>query len=402
MKNQLNRSYLFLLSLAALLIMQSSCVTPEKLSLQGDYDGAIHLAVKKLKKKKQNDKYILSLEEAFLKATRRDNTRIKNLKLEGLPESWVEINKLYKTIGRRQSLIQPLLPLFISSQGREADFEYINVSEGEVQSKEKAAEYLYARGKQLLDRAKKGDKLAAREAYAEFRKTKEYYKDYRDREDLMNEASNLGMNRILFKMENISGAILPRGFEQEMLRMTIDDLNRNWKQYYLEDNGTTKFDYSVTANFTRVSVSPERVAEREYVDEKEIEDGFDYVLDGNGNVLKDTLGNDIKIPKTKIIRVSVLEIHQTKSAIVSGRMDYRDLSNNELIKTIPLTTEAIFDHYSATFRGDKRALSKDSRNRLGNQPLPFPTDPDMVMMAAEELKPMIRQMLVEYKELLEY
>ena len=41
---------------------------------------------------------------------------------------------------------------------------------------------------------------------------------------------------------------------------------------------------------TNIEVSPEQIKEREYEDTKEIEDGFEYVLDGNGNVAKDSSG----------------------------------------------------------------------------------------------------------------
>ncbi len=43
--------------------------------------------------------------------------------------------------------------------------------------------------------------------------------------------------------------------------------------------------------------------------------------------------------------------------------------------------------------GDQRALSKDSRARIGNRPLPFPPDSDMLMQAADRLKPNIRDEL---------
>jgi hypothetical protein len=43
-------------------------------------------------------------------------------------------------------------------------------------------------------------------------------------------------------------------------------------------------------------VSPERISERNYIDEKEITDGEEYVLDANGNVAKDTWVTTLPAP----------------------------------------------------------------------------------------------------------
>ena len=51
-----------------------------------------------------------------------------------------------------------------------------------------------------------------------------------------------------------------------------------------------------------------------YKGEKNIKDGFTYVLDTNGNVMKDSLGNDIKVDKIVKISAKKIEFEQTKSA----------------------------------------------------------------------------------------
>jgi len=377
--------------LAIISLVLASCASPMKLVETGNYDQAIELAVKKLAgKKTKKTKYVMALEDAFYKTTTRDMAFADQLKKEGRPENWQKINDIYKKIRRRQDKIKPLLPL-IDKDGIKADFRFVKVEGLELESKEKAATFLYEDARRLLTLAKEGDKMAAREAYTQLEKIKRYYTSFRDRTQLMNLAQELGTSYILFQMTNNAPVVLPLGFEREITRMSVNDLNSRWKEYHTRQQSEIEYDYKVVMNITAIQVSPGVVQERQYVDDREIEDGFDYVLDENGNVKKDTSGNDIKVPRIVVIRAEVLETYQNKAANVSGQLEYIDLRQNQIINTDRIAVEAIFENYAATFRGDDRALSKESKQRIGNRPLPFPENEDLLFTAAEELKPVIKE-----------
>lgn len=377
--------------LAIISLVLASCASPMKLVETGNYDQAIELAVKKLAgKKTKKTKYVMALEDAFYKTTTRDMAFADQLKKEGRPENWQKINDIYKKIRRRQDKIKPLLPL-IDKDGIKADFRFVKVEGLELESKEKAATFLYEDARRLLTLAKEGDKMAAREAYTQLEKIKRYYTSFRDRTQLMNLAQELGTSYILFQMTNNAPVVLPLGFEREITRMSVNDLNSRWKEYHTRQQSEIEYDYKVVMNITAIQVSPGVVQERQYVDDREIEDGFDYVLDENGNVKKDTSGNDIKVPRIVVIRAEVLETYQNKAANVSGQLEYIDLRQNQIINTDRIAVEAIFENYAATFRGDDRALSKESKQRIGNRPLPFPENEDLLFTAAEQLKPVIKE-----------
>lgn len=70
------------------------------------------------------------------------------------------------------------------------------------------------------------------------------------------------------------------------------------------------YDYEIKLCIIDIVISFEVVREREYVDSCNIQDGFEYVLDECGNVVKDLLGNDIIVFCEVIIEVWVLEILQ--------------------------------------------------------------------------------------------
>ena len=301
-----------LLTIAAALLffgVFQACTSPQELVESGNYDQAIEMAVRKLAgKKNKKVKYVQALEDAFAKITDQDMRLADRLKSEGRPENWSKINDVYRRIRYRQELIEPLLPL-IDKEGIKANFRFVRVDDLELESKEKAAEYQYNRGKQLIAESKTtGDKLVARQAYAELEKISRYYNNYRDRNQLMDQALDLGTTYVVFHMNNRSNTVIPREMEQELLRFGVQDLNSQWRVFHTNPQPGVAYDYKVEMNLNRLDVGPEVVKEREYVDSKEIEDGFDYVLDVRGNVKKDTAGNDIKVPRNVLVKARVSEV----------------------------------------------------------------------------------------------
>jgi hypothetical protein len=372
------------------LTLFSSCQTAVKMVERGNYDQAITYTVKKIAgKKKKKEKFVSPLADAFNRANARDLRTIKNLKRNGNPESWDKIAALYKGIQKRQNKVAPLMPIY-DENGTEASLNMVEVSNFMEESKKKAAEYHYVLAKKLLTDAANGNRFAAREAYERLEKTEQYYRNYKDKNTLQKRALDLGTTYVLLTMKNNSRTILPRGFEREITDLTTRDMNSRWKVYHAQPKTGLTYDYNIIMNLRNIEVSPSLVKEREYVDDKEIEDGWDYVLDSNGNVLKDTLGNDVKIPRKVIIKARVLETFQQKEARVAGVLEFYDNHTKEVIRRENITADAIFENYASTFQGDRRALSADSKKRIGNRPLPFPTDVDLLLNAADALKPTIK------------
>jgi hypothetical protein len=388
-----------LIALAALLIF-SACTRPEKFLERGDYAGAITASIKKLSgKKKKKVKHVKALEEAFARATNLDMRSIMVLEKEKRDENWVEINRIHRRIQMRQRMIEPLLPLY-ASDGYKADFKFVKIEDLELDSKKKAADYYYSEGKRLLSEAERGDKSAARKAYAHFEDIQHYYTSYLDEDKLKKRAKELGTVYVLFKIENDSRTILPRDFEREIKRISVRDLDSNWKTVHLNPEAKYNYDYTVVLRLTDIAVSPDLVKEREYIDDKTIEEGWEYVLDKNGNVRKDSAGNDIKIPKKALIKARVFESYQRKEAHVGGRLEFFDNTDREIVHTEQLSVDALFENYAARFDGDKRALTEDSKRKIGNQPRPFPTSEMLILQAADLLKPIVKEKISRSRTLI--
>lgn len=379
--------------LAMLLVGFSACAGPQKMLERGNYDDAIRLAVKKLSGKKKKTKYVLALEEAFFRANQRDLEAAERLKGDGRPENWERIHQLYARIDDRQQKIAPLLPL-LDEYGVEANIRLIDVADYMREASRKAAEYLYARAQQHLEAASEGDRLAAREAYDLLRRTKYYFSGaYRDRDRLLEQSRELGTTHIALQVHNESQTLLPAGFEQEMLAFNARDLDSQWRRFHLRPQADLHYDYHVDIRLVHAEVSPSLVQERNYEQAKTIQDGFEYVLDERGNVMKDSLGNDIKIPKEIEVRAQVLETYQQKAATLQARIEIFDGQHRQLINSRPVTAEALFENVSAAFRGDERALSQKVRELLHGRIQPFPSDAQLLFDAAVHLRPEVRRTL---------
>ncbi|MCH8904402.1 MAG: hypothetical protein IIA45_10865 [Bacteroidetes bacterium] len=393
--NQSCKPLVFILLLAFV----TSCNKAMKSLNSGDYDFAINKSVRKLVKNPHKEKYIVILEQAFARANQRDNERIEFLKKEGVPENWPKVFDTYSRMNSRQSKVRPLTPLYIESEARDAVFVFVNIDDEIIQAKNNAAEFLYANGIKLLER---GDRMSAREAYAAFVQVKALFSVYRDVDAKIIEAKFAGTNKVLFDMVNATGIPLPPTFERELTKISLHELNTQWINYYTNYDSTMFYDYTIVVNMLVIDVGPEEVIEKQYTEEKEVEDGVEYVFDANGNVMKDTSGNDITVPKFKTLKAYITETHQKKIARISGSVDYYDNNSRQMLKSIPITADAIFEHHSAKVNGDLNALKPATKKIIKNKRIPFPLDFDLILQAGHTLNPLVKTAVWDNKNLIRY
>jgi len=387
--------------LSTVLFTLQSCVSAEKLVDSGRYDDAIALAQRKLSgKQRKNPKLVQAAEEAFRKVTAREMREIDRLKNSNDEGKWGRINAITRRIRDRQEALQPLLPL-TDKNGYTAQFRFVQVDGLEQESREKAAAFHYAEAGKLLQLARQGDKDAARTAYRELEETQRYFQRYENSNALKAEAHQLGITHILVSVQNNAPVVTPAEFDRYLTSINVADLNNFWQHYHIRETRRNNYDYEIKLRITDIVISPEVVREREYVDSRNIQDGFEYVLDERGNVAKDSLGNDITVPREVTIEAWVLETLQQKEAIVEGLVELRNLETGRLIRTAPLTANAMFENYASTFRGDKRALSTETRRRIGNSPVPFPSNEILILQAAEQLKPVLLDRILDCNRLVE-
>ncbi|CAM1348451.1 hypothetical protein [Tenacibaculum crassostreae] len=390
-----------LLSIFSVLVLAScsSVKTTEKAINSGNYEKAISLSVENLAKnktKEKNQPYVIMLQEAFAKATDRDLARISFLEKEQNPENLESIYNLYKRLNNRQERIKPLLPLRILSSGRNAQFDMVNYEDKIIESKENYASYLYENGVALLEDGR-SNKLNYRRAFDELRHLESVSPNYKDARNLIEEAHAKGTDFVFVSVRNRTNQIIPRRLENDLLAIDTYGLDDLWTQYHANKDRNIRYDFDLELDFRDISISPEQVREKEVIKEKQIKDGFKYLYDTNGNIVKDSLGNKIKVDKFKKVRCTFYQFTQFKSSRVTGVVKYIDNRTNQLLQKFPIQSEFVFEHVYADYDGDKRALEDSFISLLNQTSVPFPSNEQMVYDTGTDLKQKLKHIISRNK-----
>jgi uncharacterized protein YceK len=372
-----------------LTILLSGCGSSKKQLEKGNYDAAIQKAVKQLRKDKTDIKQIDILDQAYTVANKQDNERVRMLKAEAKANNWDEIYLVYKALSDRQSLVTTVLPL--NRNGSSLDFPYVDYIPEMVNAKRKAADFYYAHGSELM---KSGIKESYRQAFAEFVRAKEYVGDYEGIDSKIQESKIQGMSRVFISIQNTSILKFPKEFEDDLLALDLPRLNSEWVEYHTQSlNENAQYDYFINVIIRNVVVSPDQSIQRDSVIKRNIEDGFSYVLDKKGNVLRDSLGNDIKQKKYKAVQCALVETIQTKACRIDGDVEVIQTNPNKLVKKDPIGAQSNFENISSRAIGDLQALNADQLQRTKTSIVPFPNDIEMIMRCSQSLKLAIRGMI---------
>jgi len=276
----------------------------------------------------------------------------------------------------------------LNKNGKTIDFPYVDYMAEMLASKRKAADFYYAHGIELM---KSGIKESYRQAYYEFVRAKEYVGDYEGIDTRIQDSRNLGMSKVLVSIQNTSMIKFPKEFEQDMLALDLPALNSEWVEYHTQNlNDDVKYDYYVDVKIKNIAVSPDKTIQKDTVIKKEVEDGFTYVLDKKGNVMRDTLGNDIKVKKYKTLQCALVESVQLKACRIDGDVQVIQANPDKMLKKDPIGAESTFEHVSSRALGDIQALNASQLERTKTSPVPFPDDIEMVIRCSESLKMAIR------------
>ncbi|MFB0939057.1 MAG: hypothetical protein QMB29_08985 [Urechidicola sp.] len=385
-----------ILYLAAVSLL-ASCVGKKQIERQlhsGDYDRAISNALKKLennKDKKRKREFIVLLENAYVKVVDQDLNTIQHLKKDGNPEMYKRTFDIYQDLEARQNAIKAVLPLTIN--GRKIQFDFNDYSQEIVSYRSKVSSHLYEEVLTSIYSKRKSENRTAFRTLEYIDAINPNYKDIRELKDV---ARFQGTDFIIVSIENDTRQIIPRRLEEDLLNFDTYGLNKFWSEYHSNTQKDIEYDYAIELQLKNINVSPERINEREFVRKRQVVDGWKYKLDANGNVLKDSLGNDIKIDKIITVKCRYAEFNQTKSTQVVANVEFSDLKSKRLLESFPIASEFIFENLYAIARGDKRALNDQDRDILRNDRVYFPSDEEMVYETGEDLKLKLQDIINSY------
>lgn len=389
---------LLLLFIGITLLSCSSVKKTQEAINYGNFDNAISISLKNLREnkfKKGNQPYIIMLEEAYAKANERDLRRLDFLKQENNPSNFEEIYNTYKNLNNRQESIRPLLPLTIAESNRKANFKFSNYATKLITAKNQYSEYLYSNALAVLNSSE--NKYDFRAVYDDLSYLESINPNYKNTNQLIDEAHTLGTNFVIVSMQNNSDKIIPIRLEADLLNFNTYNLNDLWTVYHAKKQPNLTYDYNLKIFLQEINISPEFVKEKEVIRENNIVDGWEYKKNKQGEIQKDSLGNNIKVDVYKRVKCKLTMVTQTKSTQVVGQINYINLANQQTTTSFPLASEFIFENIFANTKGDKRALNKDELYLTRNQFIPFPSNEQMVYDSGENLKEKIRQIIMRHK-----
>jgi len=366
-----------------------SCSPVKKINenvISGEYDKAISKTIDQLKRtknKKKKDQYKLILKDVFSKSVIKSQNKISSLKKDKNPEFYYEIYLEYQKLIDRQNKL-----MNISSNNLKFNFK--NYDNDHIEFRYKTSNYYMELSKSLIS---KDDRLDYRNAYEYLIIIESINPNYLETRTLINLCLLRGKDHILLNVLNESNSVIYKELQKDILNINGYDLNSKWKSFHTaKDNYLGKADFYIDLAFKAFIISPERILEKENTKEKNIKDGYTYQLDNDGNVMRDSLGNDIKIDKIVKILAKTKEYNQSKSAKVIAEVRYYDNKNN-LIEKFPLESEFWFRNIFLEFTGDKRVLNKKDKRLLKGGFLPFPPDDILLFNNSENIKQKLKNII---------
>jgi hypothetical protein len=368
-------------------ILLTSCGSTTKKLQQGNYDAVIDKTVKKLIKKADAED-AAEMDRAFRLANERDMERIRFLVAENNPDNFDEVFHRYNMLKERQRKVRTVTPLTVD--GMTYNYDYVDYNAEMIASKKKAADYFYENGKGLLENAL--EKMDYRDAYYQLSKASEYSGgSFPDMDQLMYDARMKGISLVIVEVRNQTPLKLPPMIEEDLISFDTQGLSNEWVEYHFKHvDSDISYDYEVKVKILSIAVSPDEIKDVDDIFTKKVSDGFEYVLDANGNVMEDTAGNDIKIQKFREITCTLVESQQFKSVEIRGEVEITSMNPQRLIQKHPFGASNQFEHSSARAIGDVGALTEEALKKSQQEKIPFPTDVDMVMTCTETIKPAIR------------
>lgn len=388
-----SKLYLFIL-----LFIFSSCSTSKKIKnniASGNYDKAISETISKIKtikNKKKKDEYFLILNETYYKSVDKDLSKIEHLIDDGNPELYREVYQTYLSLNERQNKIKPIIPL--KSENNKISFNFYNYDNKIIDYRYKTSNYLYNTVKSLMENNIKSN---YREAYYLLIYIEEINPNFNQTRNLIEECIYRGKHNILVEISNDSDKIIPEELENDILDFETYGLKSLWQSFYSKRNKSAiNYDYKINLIFKNIEFSPEIINEKEKNNEKRVKDGLKYLLDDNGNVVKDSLGNDMKVDNIVTVRAKTIEFRQTKAAKIIAQVQIVNLKTNELVDKFPLSSEFIFENFFIEFSGDRRALKTRQKRLLKNKFLPFPSNEFLTYNNSNSIKSKLKYIVSNY------
>jgi len=385
----------FILLLLSLTLL--ACGSTQKATNQiqsGNYSDAFNTSVAQLnqdKTKKSNQKLIPILKEAYTKGAKADLSEIKVLEKQNTPENLKKIYGKYLNLDIRQDEVRALQPLYF--EGKEITFSFDDYTDKIKTSKNNYSSSLYS----IATAALKGNQLDARKAYKYLEDLNYIDPTYKNNlNDLLQKAKNKGSSFVFVNFKNNVKNISNDSIK-DFASINSANFNNQWVIFHNQKQRRINYNYQVDIRLDKLIFEPEKTLQEIVPQEGKVQDGWQYQLDSNGNVMKDDKGNDIKAAKYKIVNAEVVLYQQNKSSKLEGTITIKDLIKRSTVSTNPTFGEAKFQNLYGKYKGDQRAIEQKYYEALNAKEVPYPQDFEFIKYSISNFKQKITALLSQQK-----
>lgn len=365
------KSKLYTLLLSSFMLSLAGCKTASKLYQKGNYDEAVMLAVKELQKNPGDPQKIALLQNAYSYAVEDHERKISHylsgtneLKWEWVYYQYADLQNLFHAIRKAPQIYEIVQPADYSS----LVFTYA----------EKAAEVRMNRGLRWLQN---GDKNSAKTAYREFQAAARFRPGDFEIENLLAEAYNLAVTRVVIMPVHHSGFLFSR-YNYEMQQLS-DDLLRNLK--YGNRNEFVQF-YSFPEAHSR-GIQPDQIIEMQFI---HFNTGRYHDQKNTREVAKSVVVKEIvhrpdsieKIYGTVKAKITTT----TRSLYSDGRLGIR-IANPDGVRiwSEHIGARHIWTTQFSSYSGDERALSEEDKKLVNRSIETAPHEQEIISVLRNQI-----------------
>ncbi len=350
-----------------LLFVLASCLMVFSSSGQStvQFDKEISSLTAKIQQYPNRTKSLEALKENYDRANKIDNDRIKALIATGQPDIWYEIYQRYLNLENRQEMVMKLPENALQQLG----IEKVDYQKSSIESKNRAAAYLYAFAQKQLQSGKPED---ARLAYVKLVQVAGLYNSYNDLDKMIRKSILIGATNVKFDLYNRTKKAVTSPMIEQLTVIIWEFKKARYGQPKPEKEDNS-FAFTLRVVLDNFQIGPDQVKDLEYEEQRDI------LQDGQ---VADTI--------TCLIRESL----QRKVAQLSGSLEYYDNQTGQVVNRVPLKVESVFSNAYATLQGDPDAAGDDTRELLKSRKAAYPSDEQMILDATEEFTKKAKEIIL--------
>jgi len=316
------------------------CTTGKNALQKGDYDASVEKAVSRLQSAPKNTEAMEVLKTAYSLALQNHLRRVEDAKLSADPFRWESILYDYQKINQLGDQINscPTCLTLVPNPSR-----YVKeVSD----SKYNSAEARYNSGLKFLN---EGNRLSAKKAYYEFEKAQNFYPDFKQVKNKLDDAYWAAVVRVVVQpiLVNSSYYKLSADYFQQQIDNFIRNYSRNkFVIFYSEQQAT---DQKITPDQVLSLNFDDFVVGQTYVKERVEKLKRDSVVIGETREGKPRYG-------TVRANLSIFEKNISSSGLLD--LTITDWQSRKVVQQQKIPGTYVWRDSWASYKGDDRALTK--------------------------------------------